>query len=72
MMYIPEGFAHGFQTLTDNCELIYHHTSFYEPGSEAGLNVLDSKINIIWPETITILSERDKLHEFLIDNFKGI
>ena len=31
MMYIPEGFAHGFQCLSDNCELIYHHTEFYKP-----------------------------------------
>ena len=72
MIYIPEGFAHGFQTLTDNCELIYHHSTFYEPSAEAGLNVLDAKLDIHWHEAIVNLSERDKSHEFLFDNFKGI
>lgn len=72
MIYIPEGFAHGFQTLTENCELIYHHSTFYEPGAEAGLNVLDARLDIHWPEAIVNLSERDISHEFLIDNFKGI
>jgi len=72
MIYIPEGFAHGFQTLTENCELIYHHSAFYEPSAEGGLNIYDPKINIKWPTEIAVVSERDKLHEFLTDNFKGI
>ena len=50
-MYIPEGFAHGFQTLTDDCELIYHHTEFYTPDAEAGIRYNDAKINIEWPVT---------------------
>ena len=39
MIYIPKGFAHGFQTLSDNAELIYHHTEFYTPSAEAGLRL---------------------------------
>lgn len=58
MMYIPEGFAHGFQTLTDNCELIYHHSNFYTPNSEGGLRFNDKKININWPLAVTEISER--------------
>jgi dTDP-4-dehydrorhamnose 3,5-epimerase len=72
MMYIPEGFAHGFQTLTENCELIYHHTEFFSPEAEAGLNVSDPLVNIEWPKAIAMLSERDKSHDFLTEKFTGI
>ena len=37
MVYIPEGFAHGFQTLTDDAELIYHHSALYSPAMSGGL-----------------------------------
>ena len=72
MIYIPEGFAHGFQCLTDNCELLYHHTEYYEPNAEAGINYNDPKINIEWQLPVTIISERDKSHPYLGENFKGI
>jgi len=72
MMYIPEGFAHGFQCLTDNCELLYHHTEYYKPGVEAGIKYDDPKINIAWPLPETVISERDRSHAHLIENFKGI
>ncbi len=60
MIYVPEGFAHGFQTLKSNSELLYHHTAFYNPVSEAGINALDKKINIKWPQPISLLSDKDK------------
>ena len=72
MIYIPEGFAHGFQTLTTDCELIYHHSAFYEPAAEMGLNVLDPEIKIEWPFEIKVLSDRDKSHPFINNQFKGI
>jgi dTDP-4-dehydrorhamnose 3,5-epimerase len=72
MMYIAEGFAHGFQCLTDNCELLYHHTGFYKSDAEAGIKYDDSKINITWPLPVTVISERDKSHPYLNENFKGI
>lgn len=72
MLFIPEGFAHGFQCLEDNCELIYHHTEFYTPGSEGGIRYDDPRVNIEWPLVPTILSERDKSHPYLDENFKGI
>jgi len=72
MIYIPEGFAHGFQTLTTDCELIYHHSEFYEPAAEMGLNVLDPEIKIEWPFEIKVLSDRDKSHPFINNQFKGI
>jgi dTDP-4-dehydrorhamnose 3,5-epimerase len=72
MLYIPEGFAHGFQTLTGNCELIYHHTSFYIPGSEGGIRYDDAKIGIEWKGPIAEISARDKEHPYLDDTFTGI
>ena len=72
MIYIPEGFAHGFQSLTNDCELIYHHTEFYKPNVESGVKYDDPKFNIDWPLALTNISERDKQHDFLKDNFIGI
>lgn len=72
MIYIPEGFAHGFQCLSDNCELIYHHTEFYTPNAEAGIRYNDPLIKMEWPLPITELSPRDESHPYLTENFKGI
>ncbi len=72
MIYIPEGFAHGFQTLTDDAELIYHHSEFYKPGVEAGIKYDDPRLNIEWKLEVTNISERDKQHNFLTEEFKGI
>lgn len=72
MVYIPEGFAHGFQALTDNCELIYHHSQFYTAGIEAGIRYDEPKINIKWPLQVTSISQRDNIHSLIDSNFKGI
>jgi dTDP-4-dehydrorhamnose 3,5-epimerase len=72
LIYIPEGFAHGFQALTDNAELIYHHSSYYTPGAEKGIRFDDKMINIKWPLSVADVSDRDRSHELLNDNFKGI
>ena len=72
MMYIPAGFAHGFQTLSDDAELIYHHSQFYEPGVEGGISYDDPRVNVEWPLELTTISERDMEHAFLDDNFKGL
>jgi dTDP-4-dehydrorhamnose 3,5-epimerase len=72
MLYIPAGFAHGFQTLTGDCELIYHHSEFYTPGSEGGIRYNDPAVNIAWPLEAVNVSERDRNHPLLTENFKGI
>lgn len=72
MLYIPEGFAHGFQALTDNCELLYHHSEFYTPGAEGGIRFDDPVVNINWPLPVTIISSRDASHPYLDNQFKGI
>jgi dTDP-4-dehydrorhamnose 3,5-epimerase len=71
-LLIPEGFAHGFQALSDDCELIYLHTKPYTPGAEAGLNAKDSMLSITWPQAITELSTRDAQHTMLNHQFKGV
>jgi dTDP-4-dehydrorhamnose 3,5-epimerase len=72
MLYIPEGFAHGFQVLEENSELIYLHTETYQPGSEGGIRYDDPMLGIIWPQAVTTVSERDRSHPLLTENFKGI
>lgn len=72
MIYIPHGFAHGFQTLEDNTELIYHHSEYYQPGVEGGLRYNDKALNIQWPLSIQNISERDTNHSLLDNNFNGI
>ena len=69
---IPEGFAHGLQTLSDDCELIYVHSAAYAPEADAGLNPRDSQLAIDWPIGITELSDRDARHPELSNTFVGI
>ncbi len=71
-LLIPEGFAHGFQALTEDCELIYLHTAFYHPESEDALNVADPKLNITWPLPIGDLSNRDRSHAFIDEKYQGV
>jgi dTDP-4-dehydrorhamnose 3,5-epimerase len=72
MIYIPEGFAHGFQTLQDHTELIYHHTAFYAPDSDGAVRYNDPRINIQWPLTTTTISEKDNNIPFLAQTFEGL
>jgi dTDP-4-dehydrorhamnose 3,5-epimerase len=69
---IPEGFAHGYQTLSPDCEMLYLHTSDYNKDYEDGINILDPKISIPWPDKISIQSERDKNFPNLTSNFVGL
>ena len=71
-LYIPDGFAHGFQTLTDNCELLYIHSCSYNADAESAINVLDTKLDIEWPLKITDISDRDKNHLMIDSRFEGI
>lgn len=60
MFLIPKGFAHGFQTLTDNCEVLYFMSEYYSPKYGSGIRWNDSLFNIKWPTKNPILSEKDK------------
>jgi len=72
MVYIPQGFAHGFQTLTDNCQLIYHHSQIYQHDYERGIRFNDPFIGIKWQLEASNLSPRDGNHPLLDSNFAGI
>lgn len=71
-LFIPEGFAHGFQTLTEDCELLYLHSTCYSPQHEAALNPLDPRLAIAWPLAVSEISARDQAHPMLDSGFKGI
>jgi dTDP-4-dehydrorhamnose 3,5-epimerase len=71
-LVIPEGYAHGFQTLCDDCEMLYFHTAAYHTNAEDGLNPLDPKLAIKWPLDIVMLSDRDRAHAILTSKFAGL
>ena len=60
MLFVPEGFAHGFQTLEDNTEVFYHVSEFYTPGSERGIRWDDPTFSIDWPIEVQVISDKDK------------
>jgi dTDP-4-dehydrorhamnose 3,5-epimerase len=59
MLYVPEGFAHGFQTLCDETEVFYQMSEFYHPECARGVRWNDPAFNIIWPVEEKIISARD-------------
>jgi dTDP-4-dehydrorhamnose 3,5-epimerase len=71
-LLIPRGFAHGFQALSQDCELLYLHSSPYAPQAEGALNVRDPRLAIAWPEPIAELSARDAGHPLLGSGYIGI
>mgnify|MGYP001562965901 CR=1 FL=1 len=71
-LLVPEGFAHGFQALVDDCELLYVHGGRYLASAEAGLRHDDPAIGIEWPEPLTEVSERDASHPLVSQDWSGI
>jgi dTDP-4-dehydrorhamnose 3,5-epimerase len=59
MLCVPEGFAHGFQTLTPNVEMLYFHSASYSSENEGGLRWDDPDVDITWPLPVTDMSKRD-------------
>lgn len=71
-LWIPEGFAHGFQTLEDECEMLYVHSQAYQPDHEDGLHPCDPRIGITWPLNIIQMSDRDQRHSMIDEHFEGV
>lgn len=71
-IFIPEGFAHGFQALTDDVELLYLHTVAWSREHEETLRHDDPKLGIAWPLPVTRVSEKDRNASLLTDGFTGI
>ncbi len=71
-LLIPEGFAHGFQTLTDDCGLLYLHSAPYVRQVELGIRSNDPALAIPWPLEFSEISTKDAEHPFISEQFKGI
>ena len=71
-LLIPEGFAHGFQALSDDVDMLYCHSAAYTPGAEDGLNACDARLAIDWPLPIGDISPRDAGHATIGADFKGV
>jgi dTDP-4-dehydrorhamnose 3,5-epimerase len=72
MMVIPEGFAHGFQVIEPDSDLLYLHTAPYKLSAEGGLRYDDPRLAITWPLTVIDLSERDSSHPLIGEDFQGV
>jgi dTDP-4-dehydrorhamnose 3,5-epimerase len=59
-LYIPQGFAHGFQTILDRTEAQYMVSAYYAPQAESGLRYDDPALNIRWPSPVSVMSEKDR------------
>ena len=62
LLYVPEGFAHGFLTLTDDTEVSYQISQFYSPEHGAGVRWNDPAFGISWPGDVTVIAERDRTY----------
>ncbi len=71
-MLIPEGFAHGFQSLADGVVMLYCHSAAYHAGAEAGLHPKDPALAVRWPLEISDLSTRDAKHAMITPQFAGV
>ena len=72
MLCVPEGFAHGFQVLEESSEMLYLHSEFYSKEHEGALNYSDPLLAIEWPIEPTDVSERDRTHKMIGDDFRGV
>ncbi len=72
MVVIPEGVAHGFQTLEEQSEMLYLHTEFYSKEHDSGIRYDDPVIGIKWPIPVVEISEKDQAYPLLDAAFEGI
>ncbi len=71
-VFIPEGFAHGFQALTSDVQLLYMHTAPWTPSCEGGVRYDDPRLAIHWPGEVVDTSMRDQGYAMLNESFGGI
>jgi dTDP-4-dehydrorhamnose 3,5-epimerase len=62
LFYIPKGFAHGYQTLTDNTEIFYQMSEYYHAESARGVRWNDPLFKISWPEKVACINQRDSTY----------
>lgn len=71
-LYIAPGCAHGFQSLSDDCEMVYLHSAPYAPEHEGGIRYNDPTLAINWPLPVTVLSARDTALPLITPDFTGV
>jgi len=71
-LLIPPGFAHGFQSLEPDCELLYLHSEPYDPALEGALNPRDPALAITWPQEIAVVSDKDAQRPMISSDFRGV
>ena len=71
-LLVPKGFAHGFQTLSQDSELLYLHSAPYSPAHESGILADDPRLAIKWPTKIVDRSHRDETHSLISEDWKGL
>jgi dTDP-4-dehydrorhamnose 3,5-epimerase len=71
-VFLAEGFAHGFQVLEADSELLYLHTAAYAPDHEGGIRWDDPRIGVQWPNDVTEISQRDRSHPLLDQSVEGV
>lgn len=71
-LLVPPGCAHGFQTLEDDCEMLYFHSHPFVAEAEGGIRADDPEVSISWPLPIGERSARDVSHPLLSDGFRGV
>jgi dTDP-4-dehydrorhamnose 3,5-epimerase len=71
-IYVPEGFAHGFQTLEDSTEVYYQMSEFYAPKLGRGLRYDDPKLDLNWPLSVSSISPQDLSWPFLSETVEGL
>jgi dTDP-4-dehydrorhamnose 3,5-epimerase len=71
-LLIPPGFAHGFQTLEPDSELLYLHSEPYDPELEGALNPRDPELGITWPLAVAVVSDKDARRPMITSDFQGV
>ena len=69
---VPEGCAHGLQTLTPDVQMLYQHSAAHHAESEAGLNPLDSELAVEWPVPVAEMSTRDREEARTLNSFRSV
>lgn len=72
MMILPEGVAHGFQTMENDTEMLYLHTEFFSPAHDSGVHYDDPRIGIDWPLPLADISDKDSNYPLITKDFKGL
>lgn len=71
-LVIPQGCAHGYQTLEDDTLMIYFVTNYYDASMERGVNPFDPRLNISWPVQVSDISKKDQDHPMIDEAFEGV